>query len=48
MDLLTSDDLRAIIDILGDIRQATSREDIIQLALQRLAKLLGSDITAYN
>ncbi len=48
MDLLTSDDLRAIIDILGDIRQARSREDIIQLALQRLAKLLGSDITAYN
>jgi DNA-binding CsgD family transcriptional regulator len=48
MELLTNEDLHAVIDILGDIRKARTREDIIKLALQRVARLLGSDATGYN
>lgn len=46
--MLAGDDFRTVTDMLAAIRDVRSREEMIQIMLQRLAEVLGSDCTAYN
>lgn len=48
MNILTSDDLFSILDIVAALRVPQSRDELARAVIPQLGKLVGSDITSYN